>query len=183
MPIDVSDLAHILRAIGCTPADAVVRLAWNDQVLVKRVLDAGAQTIMLPFVQTVEETRQAVSFAKYPPEGLRGDYAAARPDFTVAQDMAAYAARFGMVAFVTRLRSLTEVEQFIKVGIPLVVSVSFKEHELEGAGYDTHGHLLTVIGFTEDGDVISNDPASHMVATASNSSLVIRNSRSRLFSA
>jgi hypothetical protein len=66
---------------------------------------------------------------------------------------------------VTRLRSLTEVEQFIKVGIPLVVSVSFKEHELEGAGYDTHGHLLTVIGFTEDGDVISNDPASHMVAS------------------
>ena len=48
VPIEVSDLAHILRAIGCTPADAVVRLAWNDQVLVKRVLDAGAQTIMVP---------------------------------------------------------------------------------------------------------------------------------------
>ena len=44
VPIEVSDLAQILRAIGCTPADAVVRLAWNDQVLVKRVLDAGAQT-------------------------------------------------------------------------------------------------------------------------------------------
>ena len=72
VPIEVSDLAHILRAIGCTPADAVVRLAWNDQVLVKRVLDAGAQTIMVPFVQTAEEARQAVSFAKYPPEGVRG---------------------------------------------------------------------------------------------------------------
>ncbi|QFU14774.1 HpcH/HpaI aldolase family protein [Microvirga thermotolerans] len=72
VPIEVSDLAHILRAIGCTPADAVVRLAWNDQVLVKRVLDAGAQTIMLPFVQTAEEARRAVAFAKYPPEGIRG---------------------------------------------------------------------------------------------------------------
>src|SRR4051794_7715787 len=72
VPIEVSDLATILRAIGCTPADAVVRLAWNDQVLVKRVLDAGAQTIMLPFVQTVEEARAAVSFAKYPPQGVRG---------------------------------------------------------------------------------------------------------------
>ena len=72
VPIEVSDLAHILRAIGCTPADAVVRLAWNDQVLVKRVLDAGAQTIMLPFVQTAEEARLAVSYAKYPPEGVRG---------------------------------------------------------------------------------------------------------------
>ncbi|KAB0269245.1 HpcH/HpaI aldolase family protein [Microvirga brassicacearum] len=72
VPIEVSDLTHILRAIGCTPADAVVRLAWNDQVLIKRVLDAGAQTIMVPFVQTAEEARQAVSFAKYPPEGVRG---------------------------------------------------------------------------------------------------------------
>jgi len=72
VPIEVSDLTHILRAIGCTPADAVVRMAWNDQVLVKRVLDAGAQTIMVPFVQTAEEARQAVAFAKYPPQGVRG---------------------------------------------------------------------------------------------------------------
>src|SRR5688572_4090741 len=55
VPIEMSDLAAILRAIGCTPAEAVVRLAWNDQVLVKRALDSGAQTIMLPFVQTAEE--------------------------------------------------------------------------------------------------------------------------------
>ena len=72
VPIEISDLAAILRAIGCTPADAVVRLAWNDQVLVKRALDAGAQTIMLPFVQTADEAMQAVSFAKYPPDGVRG---------------------------------------------------------------------------------------------------------------
>jgi 4-hydroxy-2-oxoheptanedioate aldolase len=72
VPIEVSDLAHILRAIGCTPADAVVRLAWNDQILVKRVLDAGAQTVMVPFVQNAEEARQAVAFAKYPPQGVRG---------------------------------------------------------------------------------------------------------------
>lgn len=72
VPIEISDLAQILRAIGCTPADAVVRLAWNDQVLVKRALDAGAQTIMLPFVQNAEEARQSVSFAQYPPQGVRG---------------------------------------------------------------------------------------------------------------
>lgn len=72
VPIEVSDLTHILRAIGCTPAEAVVRLAWNDQVLVKRVLDAGAQTIMVPFVQNADEARQAVAFAKYPPHGVRG---------------------------------------------------------------------------------------------------------------
>jgi 4-hydroxy-2-oxoheptanedioate aldolase len=72
VPIEVSDLAQILRAVACTSAEAVVRLAWNDQVLVKRVLDAGAQTIMLPFVQSAEEARRAVSYAKYPPGGVRG---------------------------------------------------------------------------------------------------------------
>jgi 4-hydroxy-2-oxoheptanedioate aldolase len=72
VPIEVSDLAGILRAIGCTPADAVVRLAWNDQVLVKRVLDAGAQTVMLPFVQTADEAKAAASYTRYPPQGVRG---------------------------------------------------------------------------------------------------------------
>ncbi len=72
VPIEVSDLTHMLRAIGCTPAAPLVRLAWNDQVLVKRVLDAGAETIMLPFVQDADEARAAVANAKYPPVGRRG---------------------------------------------------------------------------------------------------------------
>ncbi|HET9860795.1 MAG TPA: C39 family peptidase, partial [Nocardioidaceae bacterium] len=75
----------------------------------------------------------------------------------------AYAARFGLESFVTRLRSLTEAEQFIKAGIPLVVSVSFKESKLDGAGYGTNGHLMTIVGFEADGDVIVNDPASHLI--------------------
>ena len=76
----------------------------------------------------------------------------------------AYAARFGLVAFVTRLRSLTEAETFVAAGIPLVASVSFDESEVAGAGYSTSGHLLVIRGFTRDGAVIVNDPASHLVA-------------------
>jgi 2-dehydro-3-deoxyglucarate aldolase/4-hydroxy-2-oxoheptanedioate aldolase len=72
VPIEVADLPGILRAIGCTRARAVVRLAWNDRVLVKRALDAGAETIMVPFVQNAEEARAAAAFAQYPPEGVRG---------------------------------------------------------------------------------------------------------------
>lgn len=71
----------------------------------------------------------------------------------------AYAGRFGMEGFVTRLHSLTEMEQFIKAGIPVITSESFTEEELPGAGYGTNGHLLVVVGFTEDGDVVVNDPA------------------------
>ncbi len=75
----------------------------------------------------------------------------------------AYAARFGVTSYVTRLRSLAEAEKFVALGIPLVVSVSFTEDQLAGAGYGTEGHLLTIVGFTEDGDVVCNDPASHVV--------------------
>jgi hypothetical protein len=73
---------------------------------------------------------------------------------------AAYAGRYGLDGFVTRLRSLTELEQFIKAGIPLVTSQSFKADELPGAGYSTNGHLMVIVGFTPTGDVIANDPAS-----------------------
>ncbi|MEU3947142.1 peptidase C39 family protein [Streptomyces sp. NPDC029526] len=74
---------------------------------------------------------------------------------------AAYAASFeGIRGVVTRLSSLTDLETLIAAGIPAITSQSFLEEELTGAGYGTAGHLMTVIGFTADGDVIANDPAS-----------------------
>ncbi|MGO1972458.1 MAG: peptidase C39 family protein [Propionibacteriaceae bacterium] len=73
----------------------------------------------------------------------------------------AYAGVCGARAYVTRLRSLAEAEVFIAAGIPLVCSVSFTKDELDGAGYDTRGHLLVLVGFDADGDVVVNDPASH----------------------
>ncbi|MEU4778645.1 C39 family peptidase [Micromonospora sp. NPDC023633] len=73
----------------------------------------------------------------------------------------AYAASFpGLEARVTRLHSLDEVERFIAAGIPVVTSQSFLASELDGANYGTSGHLFVVVGFTADGDVIVNDPAS-----------------------
>ncbi|MGW3194710.1 peptidase C39 family protein [Streptomyces sp. NPDC001118] len=74
---------------------------------------------------------------------------------------AAYAATFqGLQGVVTRLASLTDLETLIAAGIPAITSQSFLKTELTGAGYGTAGHLMTVIGFTADGDVIANDPAS-----------------------
>jgi hypothetical protein len=74
---------------------------------------------------------------------------------------AAYAATYkDLQGVVTRLGSLTDLETLIGAGIPAITSQSFLEKELTGAGYGTSGHLMTVIGFTADGDVIANDPAS-----------------------
>ncbi|MFE9826225.1 peptidase C39 family protein [Streptomyces sp. NPDC005791] len=74
---------------------------------------------------------------------------------------AAYASTYrDMNAAVTRLGSLADLEALIGAGIPVITSQSFLKGELTGAGYGTSGHLMTVIGFTADGDVIANDPAS-----------------------
>lgn len=73
----------------------------------------------------------------------------------------AYAASLTDRAFVTRLRSMREAELFIKAGIPLVASIAFGRGELTGAPISsTAGHLLVIVGFTESGDVVVNDPAA-----------------------
>ena len=72
-------------------------------------------------------------------------------------DNTAYAASFGLNAFVTRLRSLREAELFTSAGIPLVASI---QGSLPGFFFKkTSGHLLVIRGFTASGDVIANDPA------------------------
>ncbi|MCF0089210.1 MULTISPECIES: peptidase C39 family protein [unclassified Streptomyces] len=74
---------------------------------------------------------------------------------------AAYAATYpDMQGVVTRLTSLNDVETLVAAGIPVITSQSFLKEELTGAGYGTAGHLMTVIGFTAEGDVVANDPAA-----------------------
>ena len=58
--------------IPSSPAHPVVRPAWNDMVLIKRYLDAGAQSLLIPYIQTEEEARNAVAYTRYPPDGVRG---------------------------------------------------------------------------------------------------------------
>jgi 4-hydroxy-2-oxoheptanedioate aldolase len=72
VPVDTPEMIEMLRTLAGTPAQAVVRLPWNDMVMVKRALDGGAQNVMMPYVQNADEARRAVSYTRYPPEGLRG---------------------------------------------------------------------------------------------------------------
>ena len=74
----------------------------------------------------------------------------------------AYAARYGLEAFVTQLRSLAEAELFIRAGIPLVASIKSGPGELDGflfAG-GTSGHLVVIVGFDGSGNPVVNDPAA-----------------------
>lgn len=71
-PVDLATLQPLLQAASAGPSAHVVRPAWNDKVLIKRALDMGAQTLLVPFVQTAEEAAAAVSACLYPPQGIRG---------------------------------------------------------------------------------------------------------------
>jgi hypothetical protein len=73
----------------------------------------------------------------------------------------AWAATLAGRAFVTRLRDLRDAERFIDAGIPLVASVAYPPGALRGAPTrGTDGHLVVIRGFTSDGRVVTNDPAS-----------------------
>jgi 4-hydroxy-2-oxoheptanedioate aldolase len=61
-----------LQAMQGSTAAAVVRPAWNDPVLFKRLLDIGVQSLLVPWVQNVDEARRAVEATRYPPQGIRG---------------------------------------------------------------------------------------------------------------
>jgi 4-hydroxy-2-oxoheptanedioate aldolase len=77
-PNEVPDLLGQLQAAERGSASLIVRPAWNDAVLIKRVLDIGAQSVLVPYVQNVEEARRAVAAVRYPTAGIRGVAAAAR---------------------------------------------------------------------------------------------------------
>lgn len=63
--------AHMM-ALKDTPATGVVRVLWNDFVRVKQALDVGAEGIVFPWVNTVEQAQAAVASTRYPPRGVRG---------------------------------------------------------------------------------------------------------------
>ena len=71
-PNDLARLYTQLLAIGDTPSHPVVRLVEGDTALIKQVLDIGAQTILVPMVETAQQARDVVAATRYPPNGVRG---------------------------------------------------------------------------------------------------------------
>ena len=71
-PNDITTLLPQLHAMRGGTAEPVFRVPWNDAVIIKRALDVGARSLLIPFVQNAEEARKAVAAARYPPLGIRG---------------------------------------------------------------------------------------------------------------
>ncbi|HTD87285.1 MAG TPA: HpcH/HpaI aldolase/citrate lyase family protein [Candidatus Binatia bacterium] len=71
-PNELPTVITQLQALTGSPTAPVVRPAWNDMVVIKRLLDAGAHNLLVPYVQTADEARAAVAATRYPPDGIRG---------------------------------------------------------------------------------------------------------------
>ncbi len=85
-PSDPLTVLPQLQALAACPVATIVRPATNDPVLIKRFLDIGVQTLLIPYVQNVAEAEAAVEAMRYPPVGIRGVAGTTR------------ASRFGKVA-------------------------------------------------------------------------------------
>lgn len=71
-PLELSGVVSLLQAVAASKLVPVVRVPCNEPVVVKRVLDAGATTLLFPMVQSADEARAAVAATRYPPAGIRG---------------------------------------------------------------------------------------------------------------
>ncbi|WP_029010264.1 HpcH/HpaI aldolase family protein [Azospirillum halopraeferens] len=71
-------LSQLQACAAGGPAHPVVRVPWNDMVTIKRYLDIGVQSLLIPYVETAQDAANAVSYTRYPPKGLRGFSAAPR---------------------------------------------------------------------------------------------------------
>ena len=77
-PNEVPGLLMQLQAMAGGTAEPVVRCAWNDAVIIKRILDVGVRALLVPWVQNADEARRAVAATRYPPSGIRGIAVATR---------------------------------------------------------------------------------------------------------
>lgn len=71
-PNEVGIVLGQLQAFNGSTTTPMVRPMWNDPVVVKRLLDTGASTLLFPMIQTADEAKAAVRATRYPPHGIRG---------------------------------------------------------------------------------------------------------------
>lgn len=93
-PNDIRSIRNQLMAIQSSPSDALVRVPDSQPWILKQVLDAGAQTVLVPLVESAEQAARVVASCRYPPDGIRGVGAAAAragrfggiPDYVATAD-------------------------------------------------------------------------------------------------
>jgi 4-hydroxy-2-oxoheptanedioate aldolase len=106
-PYDEMDAARILRTLARAPYAVAVRVAQNDAAAIGRVLDAGADAVIVPLVDSAQEAAQAVAACRYPPNGMRS-FGPGRPDLGI--DLEGLERRVSCFAMVETAGALEDVD-------------------------------------------------------------------------
>jgi len=149
-PLDVMEVVQVLQALSATKLVPIVRVPWNDAVMVKRVLDAGADTLLFPFIQNAEEATRAVAATRYPPEGVRGMAAMGRasrfgttPDFFKTANKSV-----GVVVQLETPQAIAQLEAIAAVrGVDaLFVGPGDLSGSMGHVGNPTHPEVMALMG-------------------------------------
>lgn len=68
----IADIVAVMRAIAESGTEVIVRPPNSDPILIRRLLDAGARSLMIPFIETSEQAKSIVAACRFPPRGNRG---------------------------------------------------------------------------------------------------------------
>jgi 2-keto-3-deoxy-L-rhamnonate aldolase RhmA len=140
---------HVMATKG-TQAAPIVRVAWNDHVLIKPVLDLGAEGIVVPLVRTVEDAQKAVAACKYPPEGIRG-FGPRRPSDYGRLGGPEFCKRMNdsvlVILQIEHIDAVNDIERILAV--PGVTSLVIGSNDLSGSmgllGQPRHPDVLAAI--------------------------------------
>ncbi|MEL0330100.1 MAG: aldolase/citrate lyase family protein, partial [Deltaproteobacteria bacterium] len=118
-PGDVLTVANQLRAANGTDTTLVVRIPWNDHVMIKKLLDVGVESIMVPMVENAEEAEAVVSAVRYPPRGIRGiahtDARASEYGFKADEYLETVSDNTFVICQVESAKAANNIEEIVKV--------------------------------------------------------------------
>jgi len=179
-PLDIQNGLAMIQAMRYAPVSPVARVPLIDMAWVKRVLDIGYMSVMVPLIRTKEDARYAVSLAKYPPEGIRGAAASHRASGygAYAKDYLARANEEIMVIIqIENAESVANVRDIVSVpGVdclfigPMDLSV-----DLGVAGDFQHPKVLEAFRKVEDAAKEAGMPLGTLVGTPEDAQKKVEN--------
>jgi 4-hydroxy-2-oxoheptanedioate aldolase len=152
---DPSTLAAQLHAMSATPTVGVVRVPWNDHVYLKRVLDVGAEAVLIPSIDTADEARAAVAACLYPTRGRRGTASGSvrASSYGMAPDYVATCAENLLIACqIESAKAVENIDEILSVdGIDLMFIGPFDLSATVGQmGNLKHPEVARLIGRAEE---------------------------------
>jgi 2-keto-3-deoxy-L-rhamnonate aldolase RhmA len=141
--------SHLMATKG-SDTTPLVRVPWNDPVLIKPVLDIGAAGIIVPLIRSADEARRAVAACLYPPEGIRG-YGPRRPSLYGELGGAEFCrAANASVMPIIQIEHINAIESIDEIlAIPRLASIVFGPNDLAGSmglmGQPRHPDVLAAI--------------------------------------